>query len=288
MTSFEVRELEPFGVEILGFDARSCADGRAGDDGADVLRALFDEHGLLVFRRLDLDFPTQQALVEVLVGAEPSLVGGTTTTTIGTVVDEFHVSNEVDGSYVGTGKLLFHVDAMWSDRPFELISLYGVHVDPDATPTWYVDSARAWDSVPHDVQERVRGFHAVHGEGQHVYEGDDYASHPGEQDRTHTTPVALAHPRTGRALLYLSQQQTRAIVDVEPADDGELLTGLLDHLYASDNTLEHHWREGDLVAWDNLRIQHARGDVRRDGPPRTLRKVVVPPPWLWAVEYPND
>ena len=287
MTTFDVRDLEPFGAEILGFDARSVADERA-NDAAETLRALFDEYGLLVFRNVDLDFPSQQALVEVLVGAAPSLVAGTTTTAAGTVVEEFHVSNEVDGSYVGTGKLLFHVDAMWSDRPFELISLYGVNVDRDANPTWYADGARAWDTLPHDLRERVGPLHAVHGEGQHAYAGDDYASHPGEQDRTHITPVAMAHPRTGRVMLYISEQQTRAIVDCEPPDDGALLAALRAHLYSQDNTLDHHWRAGDLVAWDNLRIQHARGDVRRDGPPRTLRKVVVPPPWLWAVDYPSD
>jgi hypothetical protein len=42
------------------------------------------------------------------------------------------------------------------------------------------------------------------------------------------------------------------------------------------------------VAWDNVRVQHARADVRRDGPARTLRKAVVPPPWLWAVDYPDS
>ena len=288
MTTFEVRKLEPFGVEILGFDARSIADDHGALDPANDLRALFDEHGLLVFRELDLDFPTQQALVEVLVGAEPSLVTGTTTTTAGTVVEEFKVSNEVDGAYVGTGKLLFHVDAMWSDRPFELISLYGVNVHPDATPTRYADAERAWESLPHDLRERAGRLHAVHGEGQHNYAGDDYASHPGEQDRTHTTPVALEHPRTGRTVLYVSEQQTRAIVDRDPPDDGELLAALRAHLYSPAHTFEHHWRERDLVAWDNLRIQHARADVRRDGPPRTLRKAVVPPPWLWAVDYPQS
>jgi taurine dioxygenase len=288
MKTFEVRKLEPFGVELLGFDARSLADGDGALDGAGDLRALFDEHGLVVCRDVDLDFPAQQALVEVLVGAAPSLVAGTTTTTTGTEVQQFHVSNEVDGSYVGTGKLLFHVDAMWSDHPFELISLYGVNVHPDATPTWYVDAARAWDTLPHDLRERVYRLHAVHGEGQHVYAGDDFASHPGEQDRTHTTPVAMEHPRTGRTMLYVSEQQTRDIVDLAPPESRELLAELLAHLYSPAHTLEHHWRPGDLVAWDNVRVQHARADVRRDGPARTLRKAVVPPPWLWAVDYPDS
>jgi taurine dioxygenase len=95
----------------------------------------------------------------------------------------------------------------------------------------------------------------------------------------------MDHPRTGRTLLYVSEQQTREIVELSPADSDGLLAELFAHLYSPANTLEHHWREGDLVAWDNLTIQHSRADVELHGPARTLRKVVVPPPWLWAVEY---
>jgi taurine dioxygenase len=195
------------------------------------------------------------------------------------------VTNEADGAYVGTGRLLFHTDAMWSDDPFEVISLYGVRVHPDATPTVYANTARAWDTLADETRELVEDLHALHGEGQHTYEGDDYASHPAEEDRTRTTPVAMRHPRTGRTILYVSEQQTREIVELTPSDSGELIAELLAHLYAPANTVEHRWQEGDLVAWDNLTIQHARADVRRDGPTRTLRKAVVPPPWLWSVQY---
>lgn len=137
MGEFEVGRLDgPFGAEILGLDPASVL----GDDSIRRLRALFDEHGLLVFRNVDLDFFAQQALVDELVGAEPSLIGGKTVD--GLVVEEYHVTNEVEGAYVGTGRLLFHSDAMWSDAPFELISLYGVRVDAQATPTMFANTER--------------------------------------------------------------------------------------------------------------------------------------------------
>jgi taurine dioxygenase len=34
--------------------------------------------------------------------------------------------------------------------------------------------------------------------------------------------------------------------------------------------VEHLWRKGDLVLWDNLALEHARPDVRTEGPIRTL------------------
>ena len=84
------------------------------------------------------------------------------------------------------------------------------------------------------------------------------------------------HPRTGRSLLYVSQQCT---IDIEglPDDENEaLLEELFDHLYAEGLVLEHHWREGDLVIWDNVAVQHGRGTVDLEGPERTLRKVFGP------------
>jgi alpha-ketoglutarate-dependent taurine dioxygenase len=280
MAEFDVHRLPgPFGVEIDRFDVGLHVDQHAQRE----LRSLFDRHGLLIFRDVDLDFQSQQSLVEALVGAPPSLVDGRTPD--GDVVEEFHVTNEVDGAYVGTGKLLFHTDAMWSDDPFELISLYGVRVDPTATPTVFASTALAWQTLPSDLRTRAEGLHAVHGEGQHSYEGDEYASHPAERDRTRTTSVGLPHPRTGQTLLYVSEQQTRQIVELDRSQSDELMYRLRAHLYAPEHTFVHRWREGDLVVWDNLSIQHARADVRRDGPRRTLRKAVVPPPWLWSVQY---
>jgi taurine dioxygenase len=139
--------------------------------------------------------------------------------------------------------------------------------------------------MPDELRQRVDGLRVVHGEGQHTYEGDDYASHPGELDRTHTTPIAISHPRTGKTLLYVSEQQTREVVDLSRAESDALLAELFAHLYDDDHCLVHQWCERDLVAWDNLTVQHARADVQLHGPVRTLRKAVVPPPWLWSVPY---
>jgi taurine dioxygenase len=86
-------------------------------------------------------------------------------------------------------------------------------------------------------------------------------------------------------LLYVSEMQTREVVELSPSESEQLLVELRSHLYATDNRWEHHWSEGDLVVWDNLAVQHARADVALHGPARTLRKTVVPPLWSWSVEY---
>ena len=40
-----------------------------------------------------------------------------------------------------------------------------------------------------------------------------------------------------------------------------MLSRLFDHLYAPAHRLEHPWRRGDFIIWDNYTLQHARPDV---------------------------
>ena len=53
-----------------------------------------------------------------------------------------------------------------------------------------------------------------------------------------------------------------------------LLGELFDHLYAPANVYRHRWRNGDLVIWDNIALQHARPDQSAT-PRRRLRRVAV-------------
>ncbi len=63
---------------------------------------------------------------------------------------------------------------------------------------------------------------------------------------------------------------------LSPAENEELLEELFTHLYAPEHQLVHGWFQNDLVVWDNIAVQHARGPVALDGPERTLRKITGP------------
>jgi taurine dioxygenase len=51
--------------------------------------------------------------------------------------------------------------------------------------------------------------------------------------------------------------------------------------------LAHQWKEGDLVLWHDLALQHARPDIAQEGPTRTLRKVFAPPPRVERTSAPR-
>jgi taurine dioxygenase len=72
-------------------------------------------------------------------------------------------------------------------------------------------------------------------------------------------------------ILYVNLLATDCIFGLEPDRSDELLTELFAELYAPDRVYEHFWHNGDLIVWDNLAMQHSRGDVAAVGA-RTLQK----------------
>ena len=50
------------------------------------------------------------------------------------------------------GRLLFHSDMMWAAEPFQVLSLYGVDVQPPAVPTAFVNTVAAWETLPEDLR----------------------------------------------------------------------------------------------------------------------------------------
>lgn len=275
MTKLEIRDLTPaYGSEVVGLDPHAELD----EEARAQLRRAFDERSLLLFRGLDLDAKEQVDLAKLVIGHEGPTSDGSEVDT----AEPYFVSNKKSGGGAPYGKLLFHSDMMWADTPFQVLTLFGLEVEEPVVPTLFTSAAHAWDTLPEDLRARVDGMHAVHmtGQRQRGEETEELLQPQRERVQSTTKPVGNMHPRTGRTLLYVCQMMTSHIVELSEEESEELLQALFEHLYSSAMVWEHEWREGDLVMWDNLAIQHARPDVSIDGPVRTLRKVIAPKPVL--------
>ena len=276
----QARDLIPaFGAEIVGVDPGTWLDG----DTIGFLRAVFDERGRLLLRNVDVDRPHQFYLSELLRGHEPptpeEAEAGAATQ------DTFLISNKEPGAAAPIGRLLFHCDGMWSDQPFEVLSLFGVELSPPVIPTLFASAAYGWDTLPAELRARVDGLHGLHVSGPDYIHERRRRAFDGELSqarRDHlpliTAPVDNSHPRTDRPLLYVSQGMTREIMELGSEESEDLLEELFEHLYRSEHVYEHEWREGDLIVWDNFAVQHARPNVVLEGPARTFRKIGLPVP----------
>jgi taurine dioxygenase len=273
MSDLKFRRLHrSLGAEVEGFEPKQPLD----DDTVAELRQAFDEHGVLLFRDLDIDEDYQRYLVFTLIGEEPPAERPEQVHRAGPML----VSNREEGGAAPYGRLLFHCDTMWAENPQPVISLYGVKLDGPSAPTMFISMAEGYDTMPDELRNRVADLEARHGqlEGGYPNRGgdDDVIDTYFEDSRSTVTPVLHRHPRTGRSLLYVSQQCTIDIEGLDDTENEELLEDLFRHLYADERVLAHEWREGDLVVWDNQTAQHARGVVDLEGPERTLRKVFGP------------
>jgi alpha-ketoglutarate-dependent taurine dioxygenase len=267
MAQFEVTNLtDAFGVRVKGLDLTQDFD----DETRAKLRKILDERGALVFSGLDIPTINQDRLCRMLCGDDERDAGKR---------DPQYVTNSDKGGYAPYGRLLFHGDMMWHPKPFQVLSLYGQKVEANAATTSLASGVVAWKKLPADLREQVEKLEVIHTTGT-VFSrgGPDLLRSDRENEISTTKPIKFIHPRTGEPILYVSQQTTRQVVGMEPEESEAFLQKLFSYLYAPDNVYEHTWSDGDMLVFDNIAVQHARGNVLLDGPKRTLRKVIAPVP----------
>lgn len=267
MAQFEVRNLiDAFGSIITGLDLTKDFD----DDTRVRLRKLFDERGALVLRGIELDRISQDRFCRMLCGDDERDAGQR---------DPQYISNTEPGGAAPYGRLLFHGDMMWHPEPFKVLSLYGQKVQKGAATTSLVSGVIAWERMPAGLRQRVSNLRALNVTGTVASRGgDDLLISERANEVATEKPVVITHPRTGKPVLYVSQQNTRELLGFDHKESEALLQELFSYLYAPDVLYEHTWENGDLIVFDNIAMQHARSNVALNGPKRTLRKIIAPVP----------
>jgi taurine dioxygenase len=249
------RPLEPFGVEV---DA--AAVSRPDEATRAQLRRLFDEQGLVLIRGLALSLDEQKSLCRLF---GPVL---------DTPLENFVVSNVRADGYLGVQELLFHNDLAYLPAPYLGGSLHALDVAEGATSTRFASGTLAWERLPSALRERVASLNALHVK-QRVFDRPNTLAdlEPGDVAAIHA--VVGRHRNTGRPYLFVSEDLTVCLAGLPEASSAALLHELFGHIYAIGNVYEHRWRNGDIVIWDNLAVQHARGPL--SPATRTLQRVSI-------------
>jgi taurine dioxygenase len=261
------RLLEPFGVEIDAGAVRHPSDAARAE-----LRRLFDEQGLVLIRGLSLSLEEQKALCRIF---GPVL---------DTPLENFVVSNVRQDGYLGVQELLFHNDLAYLPEPYVGGSLHALDVGDGVTSTRFASGTLAWERLPRALRERVASLNALHVK-QRVFDRPNTLAdlEPGDVCAIHA--VVGRHRRTGRPYLFVSEDLTACVAGLAEGDSAALLRELFGHIYVPANVYEHDWRNGDIVIWDNLAVQHARG--RLSPARRTLQRVSIARIG-YAQMYPTD
>ncbi len=236
----DIRPIEPFGLEVR-FD---LSRGLSPQDGA-TLKDLFYKHKLLLFRGQTLTRDEQFGVLEHI-----------------GPVDRASPLDYVmpDDPVLGTRHLAFHSDMHFAPFPAEGVSLLALDVEEQPTYTAFVDAADAWRRLPADVKQRLEGKRSVRAATPGVYE-DELPYDLPEGMHSMEREVVMVHPETGEPIVYVARCSTSRIVGLGREESSELLHRLYDTIYDEAHMLKHWWRDGDLLIWDNLALQHARPSI---------------------------
>jgi alpha-ketoglutarate-dependent taurine dioxygenase len=261
---FELRPLsEALGVEVVGLDLRDEQPPRV----VEAIVAAWREHHLVLVRTAGLDDEAQ--------GRFASWFGAVTAITPTGARAASYISNTRPEGRARSGPLLKHQDYCFTDSLLAGLSLYAEAIPAIGGETIFVNALLAYERLPLELRSRLDGLHARHvydptsDDGTRRYRVADLAGAP-----VAVHPVVLTHPATGRPLLFVNELMTDAIVEL-PADESE---ALLHRLFAVFDdpaiTYRHRWELGDVIVWDNIALQHGRGELP-EGQPRSLRRMQI-------------
>ncbi len=249
-----------FGIEV-DYDLSKPMSPALQDD----LRALFAEHNIVVFRKQTI---TKEDQVRVMSHLGPPLDD---------VRDFGLVSNTRKDGAFGITALEFHSDNIFMAEPILGVSLYALDVVDGASSTNFANTRRAYGKLPDSLRARLQDLEAVQILGYHLTERNTAATVPQDDRRPWTArPVVIKHRTTDVPMLCLCRMNTDHIVGLPHQESEAIINEVFSYLYAPDNVYEHKWHNGDIVIWDNLAMQHARGPVKDVGR-RTLQRVAMGP-----------
>jgi alpha-ketoglutarate-dependent taurine dioxygenase len=167
----------------------------------------------------------------------------------------------VDG---GAPELVWHNDQSHRPQLKTLSLLEAVECEDHVVPTEFRDMYNAFETLPPTLRQRLQNKQCVYFDPR--LPGPD--ERPRLCDAMHL--VFTPHPQSGRVALYVNDFAAR-IVGVSDEENRDLLGQLRQHSEDNAPRLAHAWRQGDIVAWDNVGLQHRR-DAMPAGQVRKLRQ----------------
>lgn len=281
-----------FAAEIGGVDLSTPLDD---DTFAQIAKVFFDNE-VVVFRDQHLRPAGQIAFtrrfgpLEAHVRKESRLADH----------DEiFVLSNKLDGEGKPIGAQdagrFWHSDLSYKREPSMLSALYAVEVPvKDGVAlgnTYFASTTAAYEALSGDMKERLATLRNVH--SYREYRIKNYAAQQDDMRRgirtvqEHApTPEQLAsvpdtemnvvrvHPVTGRKGLFVNEGHTSHLTGMTRAESDALLAELYAHITQPEFVYCHRWREGDLLMWDNIAVQH-KATFDYDPLPRLMYRTTV-------------
>lgn len=270
----ETRALHPrFGVEVMGLDLKATPLEAAYPP----LRALFEEHSLLLLRGQHLSDARQLALGRLFGPLEDREPGRA-------AAEICPLTNETPEGLLPADDLrlvdllangLWHTDSTFLPVP-ALANLLQARVVPaQGGETEFASSRAGWAALDPALKERLRGRRLKH-RLQHSRAKVDprlLSLEKVSRWEGQSWPAVLANPVNGRESLYIASHAYE-VEGLEPAEGAALIEAATAAVTGPGCIYSHRWRPGDLIVWDERAVLH-RGRPWPPEEPRTLVSICV-------------
>jgi alpha-ketoglutarate-dependent 2,4-dichlorophenoxyacetate dioxygenase len=257
----QIKQLGPgFFAEVNGI---GLADVATSDDAYATVRAAFEEHSVLLFRRQPITDELQVAFSQrfgTLEIAKAASLGEGTPFSILTNIDRATgalVPPDHKESLRARANQLWHTDSSFKAPPALASVLSARKIPPSGGETEFASMRLAWERLPDATRVQLENACAWH---DYAHSRGKIAPHlASEREKSTMPPVRWRmhwrNPANGRDALYVASH-TYAI-DGMPNDAAQkLIDELIDAATAPGRTWEHRWQPGDVVMWDNRAVLH--------------------------------
>lgn len=282
--TFSIREIGPgFVGEVSGIDLTTPLS----DEEVAAIHAGMDRHGVLVFHDQALTDAQQVAFSRQLGALEKSGLGTIMKPEERRISDDLaDVSNlDRDGRLFerdsrqrmfNLGNRLWHSDSSYRAVPAKYSILSGRSVPSRGGDTEFADLAAAYDGLDDETKAEIADLVCEH--SLMYSRGSLGFGEYSEEEKRRFAPVrqrlVRTHPGSGRTILYLSSH-AGGIIGWPVPEARLLLRELTAHATQPCYRHAHHWRQYDVVIWDNRRVMHRVRPFKDTDEPRDMRRTTI-------------
>lgn len=169
-----------------------------------------------------------------------------------------------------TGRVIgesWHTDSTFLEVPPAAVVMRAVDVPDCGGDTGFLSMYTAYETLSPAMKNVVEGLSAVHS-ATRVF-GSAYQAQNrrfsntsakvmdvelGDREMVH--PLVVTHPGSGRKGLYVNQVYCQRIDGMTDAESKPLLQFLYEHVSRFDFTCRIHWKNNQVLVWDNLCTMH--------------------------------
>jgi len=251
--TFHARAIGPtIGLEITGITGSDLVDREV----ADHLLESLDRHGVVVYRDAFLDDADLVALTHMLgdavIAPRGNLAGHPEVAAISLDPAKDPLAEYRKGTF------FWHLDGAQDLTPQKATLLVALEVAETGGGTEFANTFAAYEALPDDDKDLIAGLRVRHqlAATQRLVHPDptpkQLAAWASVPDREH--PLVWTRPDGRKSLLIGAT--AGEIVGWSPERGRALLDRLLAWATQPRFVLQHQWRPGDLVAWDNTGLLH--------------------------------